>query len=422
MDNVTHTLFGATLARTPLNRAGRGTTAALILASNAPDIDIVTTIDGALSYLEWHRGPTHGPLGVVGSARLSRESSGPAAACSTATGRRPMPPSDRSRCVSIVGVLCHVLMDLPTSYGTRLLSPFDWHWFAVDLMPIIDIYLLAALAACFWFGEPAGMAAAERRDRAVADGAQLRRSHRRPIARRSSSAPRMFGPDACPSAAHRRGTAGADRRSLADPRTALRRERTAGASSKSPRCRRSRPRSSGGSSRSCRTRTRRATSTCRRSRCARRRRRPKRRGGSCSAIPNRWTPAARRGAPGRTPPRSSSASRASLPRSRPPTRKATPPCDGPTCGSPRRHRAHRLTGPGPGSSARPWSSRRWPHRGRAPWRVGGPVLARAESRALDWARTCRWRAACRARSSAPLSMAARRCKSSPRTPTSGAAG
>src|SRR5262245_12326276 len=66
MDNVTHSLFGATLARTPLGRAGRGTTAALVLASNAPDIDIVTTAGGALKYLEWHRGPTHGPLGVVG--------------------------------------------------------------------------------------------------------------------------------------------------------------------------------------------------------------------------------------------------------------------------------------------------------------------------------------------------------------------
>src|SRR4051794_20065708 len=50
MDNVTHTLFALTLARTPLGRAGRGTTAALVLASNAPDIDIVATIGGAASY------------------------------------------------------------------------------------------------------------------------------------------------------------------------------------------------------------------------------------------------------------------------------------------------------------------------------------------------------------------------------------
>ena len=66
MDNVTHSLFAATIARTPLGRAGRGTTAALILASNAPDIDIVATAGGAVNYLEWHRGPTHGPLGVIG--------------------------------------------------------------------------------------------------------------------------------------------------------------------------------------------------------------------------------------------------------------------------------------------------------------------------------------------------------------------
>jgi len=65
LDNLTHSLFGLTLARTPLGRAGRGATTALFLASNAPDIDIVVTLGGAANYLEFHRGPTHGPLGVV---------------------------------------------------------------------------------------------------------------------------------------------------------------------------------------------------------------------------------------------------------------------------------------------------------------------------------------------------------------------
>jgi inner membrane protein len=49
--------------------------------------------------------------------------------------------------VSMAGVVAHILMDLPTSYGTRLLSPFSWRWHAVDLMPIVDIYLLLVLAA-----------------------------------------------------------------------------------------------------------------------------------------------------------------------------------------------------------------------------------------------------------------------------------
>jgi hypothetical protein len=47
-------------------------------------------------------------------------------------------------------------MDLPTSYGTRPLSPFAWTWFAEDWEPIVDIYLLAILAAGLWFGRVPG--------------------------------------------------------------------------------------------------------------------------------------------------------------------------------------------------------------------------------------------------------------------------
>jgi inner membrane protein len=146
LDNVTHTLFGATLARAAFGGLGRGTATALILASNAPDIDIVTTAGGALSYLAWHRGPTHGPLGVVGL--------GLATATLVWAGQRWLDRDRRSEHatylalagVSIVGVVLHVLMDLPTSYGTRLFSPFNWRWHAIDLMPIVDIYLLIVLA------------------------------------------------------------------------------------------------------------------------------------------------------------------------------------------------------------------------------------------------------------------------------------
>jgi membrane-bound metal-dependent hydrolase YbcI (DUF457 family) len=162
MDNVTHTLFALTLARTPLGR-GRGTTVALVLASNAPDADVVTALNGAAEYLRWHRGPTHGPLGVIGlglvaaglvwgGRRLIMRAWGPPSG-----GRirlKPDPTHDAMDATfpmlvmaSIVGVLAHILMDLPTSYGTRLLSPFSWRWFAMDLMPIIDVYLWIILAA-----------------------------------------------------------------------------------------------------------------------------------------------------------------------------------------------------------------------------------------------------------------------------------
>ena len=213
MDNLTHTLFALTVARTPLARAGRGTTAALVLASNAPDVDIVTLSRGPVSYLKWHRGPTHGPLGIVGL--------GVASAVLVWMGRRLYDRWRAARvgvCVataereasfgmlaalSLIGTLLHVCMDLPTSYGTRLLSPFDWHWFAVDLMPIVDIYLLAALVAGLGFGRHS--AAARQRNAAIVLTLMAANYGVRAVGHSQAlgMAPRLFGPTLAPPCDHR---------------------------------------------------------------------------------------------------------------------------------------------------------------------------------------------------------------------------
>lgn len=165
MDNLTHTLFGATLGRAAFARGGRGTTAALLLASNAPDTDIVTAAGGSLDYLAWHRGPTHGPLGVIG---LSLVTAGLVWSWQRTADRRRRDehaPFVTLLLASAAGLVAHILMDVPTSYGTRWLSPFDWHWYAADLMPIIDIYLLLVLAAGLGLGR---LWAGQRRALAVA--------------------------------------------------------------------------------------------------------------------------------------------------------------------------------------------------------------------------------------------------------------
>ena len=203
MDNLTHTLFAITLGRTPLGRAGRGTTAALVLASNAPDVDIVSTAGGAVSYMRWHRGPTHGPLGVIvlgavvaaivwGSHRWRDRRD--AADAAHPPARDPVASFPMLLAVSMIGIVLHVLMDLPTSYGTRLLSPFDWRWFAFDWMPIIDIYLLMALVAGMGFGHPS--AAARRRNATIVLTIMAANYGLRAFAHRQAldAAPRLFGP------------------------------------------------------------------------------------------------------------------------------------------------------------------------------------------------------------------------------------
>ena len=208
MDNLTHTLFALTVARTPLSRAGRGAAAALVLASNAPDVDIVTIVRGSMSYLKWHRGPTHGPLGIVGLGIVS--------AALVWVGRRvydnwrisrhaTVAPTDEHNAsfwmlvaVSIVGTLLHVAMDFPTQYGTRIFSPFDWHWYAIDLMPIVDVYLLAALVAGLAFGRQSS--SARQRNAAIVLVLMAANYGFRAVehAQALAMVPRLFGPTLAP--------------------------------------------------------------------------------------------------------------------------------------------------------------------------------------------------------------------------------
>jgi hypothetical protein len=83
---------------------------------------------------------------------------------------------------------------VPTSYGTRVLSPFDWHWFAVDWVPIVDVYLLAALAIGLLFG--IGSESSRRRNAAIALALMAANYGVRAVAHHDALmlAPRLLGP------------------------------------------------------------------------------------------------------------------------------------------------------------------------------------------------------------------------------------
>ncbi len=159
MDNITHSLFALTLANAGLRRAGRGTTAALVIASNIPDIEILTAFTGGrVAYLAAHRGPTHGPLALA----LALAAAAVVWLVQRIRGRRDGAASVPALvAASMIGVVGHVAMDLATSYGTRVLSPFRDTWYGVDWLPIVDVYLWAVLAGLL----AAGIARPERRRR-----------------------------------------------------------------------------------------------------------------------------------------------------------------------------------------------------------------------------------------------------------------
>ncbi|MGE0453810.1 MAG: metal-dependent hydrolase [Vicinamibacteria bacterium] len=142
MDNLTHSLTGLALARAGLGRFSKGATLALVLASNLPDVDLVTAASGSAVYLEHHRGVSHSIVGA------------PLMALGLALGLRLFVRGSRLLPLlgcSLAGVAGHVFMDLWTSYGTRVLSPFDRRWLTWDLVFIVDPWILALLLiAVLW--------------------------------------------------------------------------------------------------------------------------------------------------------------------------------------------------------------------------------------------------------------------------------
>jgi inner membrane protein len=142
VDNLTHTLTGVALARLGLDRRVEGATLTLALASNLPDLDIVSGLWGGVSYLEHHRGISHAlPASPFVAAALAL------ILWSWPGSKRRFTPTFL---LAWLGVFLHIFWDLWTSYGTRLLLPFDPTWYALDWVFIVDPILLVILVGACW--------------------------------------------------------------------------------------------------------------------------------------------------------------------------------------------------------------------------------------------------------------------------------
>jgi len=137
MDNLTHTLIGLSLSRAGLDRHYARATPLLLLAANAPDCDIVSAVRGGFFYFTCHRGYTHSLLGA------------PVLALALALGFCALDRSLRKLpaafVLALAGVGSHLLLDWTNTYGVRFLLPFSSHWFSLDLVTLIDVWIWAAL-------------------------------------------------------------------------------------------------------------------------------------------------------------------------------------------------------------------------------------------------------------------------------------
>jgi inner membrane protein len=144
MDNLTHTLTGIAISQTGLNRKTRFATLTLILAANAPDIDVLAGLKGSIAYLKYHRGIAHSFVGIVALAFIIW-----GVVCWLGKRAKPKlgPPLNPRWLLlaALLGTGSHLLLDFTNSYGVRPFLPFSGRWYAWDIMFILDPLLLSIL-------------------------------------------------------------------------------------------------------------------------------------------------------------------------------------------------------------------------------------------------------------------------------------
>lgn len=154
MENLCHTLVGVVLARAGFDRTTPLATATLVVASNLPDLDVVTVWWGDLAYLEHHRGITHSLVGLAVQAPIL---AGAVVAFDRWVRRRRWKDAEPAKfgpllVVALVGLVVHLLLDWTNSYGIKPLLPFDGRWFYGDLVFIVDPWLWLVLGGALYLG------------------------------------------------------------------------------------------------------------------------------------------------------------------------------------------------------------------------------------------------------------------------------
>lgn len=150
MDTLTHALSGALLTRATtrpsreLSRRDRTLTG--LVAAAFPDVDYTLFLVAPLEFLNWHRGLTHSLLLLPGWALLL------AVVLARLTGGRHPWRAFYGLCA--LGIAVHLVGDLITIYGTKLLAPvIDTPvglGIVFDIDPVIASLIALGFMASYW--------------------------------------------------------------------------------------------------------------------------------------------------------------------------------------------------------------------------------------------------------------------------------
>jgi inner membrane protein len=140
MDPLTHTATGLFLSRIGLKRWTPLATPILLLAANAPDIDIVTSAGGPLNYLHYHRHLTHSLVAMPAMALLT-------VALVRVVSRKTIHWTG-AFFAALIAVATHLLLDWTNTYGVRLFLPFSARWLRLDLNNVFDLWIWGVFLVC----------------------------------------------------------------------------------------------------------------------------------------------------------------------------------------------------------------------------------------------------------------------------------
>jgi inner membrane protein len=161
MEPVTHLLTGACLGRSGFNRTTAYATLTMVLAAEAPDIDLVWGLRGPVAEFQHHRGITHTLLGapfmallITGAVWLwhrwrtrGMDKHAHDMASSQSNRRDHAPPVHWGWIwfLALIADLSHLLLDWTNNYGLRPFFPFNPHWYAGSIFFIFEPVFFAGL-------------------------------------------------------------------------------------------------------------------------------------------------------------------------------------------------------------------------------------------------------------------------------------